>query len=297
MAASRMLLFWLIALVLMASLASWLPAGAHADALRRIERETSRDRDDDDDDGYRSSRSSSSGWTRDDDDDGDGEWFLKVLGFPWSIPRASLETSTLPEVGAANRCLGSFALRPYANGPGILRSACDEETSDEKRAAFALASESGFLLQGVVPASLTARLLLPKRMELSGRIDWLYDVLSRSRDQGWMNSAHLVVRFAQSKRVDFRTGLGPRYFKLDETRWGIDLLYGVDVYGKRPIVLRVELHAGILGDAGLGQARATLGCFVGKAELYAGYDHTYLADSKGLGVPLGGPIAGVRAWF
>ena len=273
------------------------------------------DDDDDDDDSSSwswsgSSSSSSSSSVDDDDDDISPETvraFLNIVFFPWSIPHIVLENSALPEVANYSRCLTAFQ-RPYAQGAGILRNACDEDTSGEKQAMLALSSESGFMfspgspntgqVQGVVPASFAARLLLPQRLELSGRIDWLRDVATK--DTAFMNTAHVVYRFAQSKHVDFRTGLGPRYFKLDVARWGVDLLYGMDVYGRRPIVFRMELHAGFMGpeaNTGFAQARGTLGGMIGRAELYAGYDHTYLSDGRGAGVKLGGPIAGVRAWF
>jgi hypothetical protein len=307
MAALRTLIFWLVALGVMAGLASFLPAEAHADALRRIERETRRD-DDDDDDDDRGSRSRGGFLTinvhdSDDDDDDDdvspevAEAFVKLAIFPWSIPHAVLEESADPELTAQNRCLGTYARMPYRNGPGLLRNACDEPTYDEVRGILGFSSESGFMLQQVVPASLAVRVLLPKRLELAGRSDWWFDVAKGSSDRAWMNTADMAFRFAQSKHVQFRTGAGLRHFKLDETRWGFDLLYGMDVYGNRPIVFRMEVHAGMLGDAGFGQARATMGGMIGRVELYAGYDHTYLSDGRGAGAKIGGPIAGVRAWF
>jgi hypothetical protein len=60
----------------------------------------------------------------------------------------------------------------------------------------------------------------------------------------------------------------------------------------------MEVHAGLmLPEAGFAQARATMGGMIGRTELYAGYDHTYLSDGHDAGAKIGGPIAGVRAWF
>ena len=315
MVAFRTVIFWLVALGVMAGLASWMPSGAHADALRRIERETRRDSDDrgtrrsrDDDGGGRRGRDSSRSSTRwvsvedrhDDDDDMSAEVaaaFMKLVLFPWTIPHIMLEQAGEPERMERHRCLGTYARVPFQNGPGVLRNGCDEPSHDEMSGLIGLSSESGFMLQQVVPASVAVRFLLPKRLELSTRADWWFDVAEGSNDRAWMNTTNLVYRFAQSQRVDLRTGAGLRYYKLDDPRFGLDLLYGIDVYGRRPIVFRVELHAGILGDAGFGQARATLGGMIGRVELYAGYDHTYLSDGQGAGAKIGGPIAGVRAWF
>ena len=40
------------------------------------------------------------------------------------------------------------------------------------------------------------------------------------------------------------------------------------------------------------EGRATAGVMIGNVELYAGYQHTQVGA-----VPLGGPLAGLRAWF
>ncbi|MFT3925677.1 MAG: hypothetical protein QM778_24260 [Myxococcales bacterium] len=297
---------------------------ARADALRRLDREMDghRDRDehddDDDDDGgshwtFNVNRTSgSSGSSYDDDDDSSGgtdspfgRAIAMMILFPWSAPHLGLESPPLPgyaEPSVHNSCMSSYAAVPYQQGRGLLRNACDESTLGEKRSVLMVSGESGFMLQNVVPASFGVRLLLPKRFELSGRVDILKD-LARAADQAVMATAHLNYRFAQSQYVDFRTGVGPRLFKLDELRLGADLLYAFDVYGKRPIVFRAELHAGFMHRNGsdkpavFGQARATIGYMFDRVEVYAGYDHLKMADPYGPGMPLGGPIAGLRGWF
>ncbi len=171
MAAFRTLIFWLVALGVMVGLASWMPSGAQADALRRIERETRRDRDDrvtrrshDDRGGRRSGRERSHSSTRrvrvedrhDDDDDVSAEVaaaFMKLALFPWTIPHIMLEQAGEPERMELHRCLGTYARVPFQNGPGILRSRCDEPSYDEVSSLLGLSSESGFMLQQVVPAS------------------------------------------------------------------------------------------------------------------------------------------------
>ncbi len=77
--------------------------------------------------------------------------------------------------------------------------------------------------------------------------------------------------------------------------FGIDALYGMDLYARRPLVVHLELHAGSLGSAFVGQARAAIGVQLWTLELYAGYDHTVvMGESK---AKLGGPVVGGRAWF
>jgi hypothetical protein len=107
--------------------------------------------------------------------------------------------------------------------------------------------------------------------------------------------AHVQYRHAQTKRVEFRTGVGVRMFALDRFRAGLDLLYAVDAYFARRGVTRIELHLGTLGHAFAGQVRATVGAMIGRCELYAGYDHSvFVGRGK---ATLGGPVAGLRAWF
>jgi hypothetical protein len=302
---------FLRALVLLISLGSSLlvlPHGTRADALRRIERETKREQP-----SRHSAPSRSGSWSRsrsvshshyrhhhrsDSDGSSVGPKALMVfLLFPWSTPHLALEWRDDPQGAEERGCLKAYAPYPFADGPGLLRKACDEEPAKRKHYALGLSGESGFMLQGVVPASFAMRLLLPSRVELSARTDWLHDVESDTADRALMTTAHFVYRFAQSKHADFRTGLGPRRFRLEDGRWGFDVLYAIDVYGRRPFVFRVELHTGALGDSWVAQARSTLGGMLGRVELYAGYDHTYLSDGRGSGARLGGPVAGARAWF
>ena len=210
----------------------------------------------------------------------------RALAFPWVIPRWFDDPR-----------LSRYAAYPYAHGPALLRES-DAQTSEEAASTdvlLQLDAETGFLLEGVVPASFALRLLLPHRFELSSRVSLLNDVYQADQSMAAASTSHVAVRYAQTRRVEFRTGLGARMFTLGTLTWGVDLLYAVDAYLSRWSVLRVELHAGTLGSAFAGQARATVGVMIKRCELYAGYDHTaFLGNGK---TTLGGPVAGLRAWF
>jgi hypothetical protein len=307
-----MLLLRLLLCTLLLGTTAWPAPHAHADALRRLEKETDhehrtqrsspRRRRSSSSSNSSASRDRSSGdWTQTDRDDTDSsdraQAIALLLILPWGVPHMALEARGDQETARENNCLRGYARYPFADGPGLLRNSCEPGATPSKKLAIALGAESGFMLQGVLPATFAGRLLLPKRVELSARTDWLHDLASRANDRAVMTTAHLVFRFAQAKRVDFRTGIGPRHFKRDESRYGLDILYAIDIYGRHPIICRMEFHVGFLGDALLGQARATLGGMIGRVELYAGYDQTRLSDGHGSGTPLGGPVAGMRAWF
>jgi hypothetical protein len=212
-----------------------------------------------------------------------------TIGLPWMVPRLYDDPT-----------LVGYAPYPFASGPGVLRLAAgsnpDTEAEGVRSVALAVDVESGYLIEGVVPAGVAMRLQLPRRFEIDSRVSMLTDVFEEPAQLGSTGTAHFSYRFAQSKRFDFRTGLGMRMFTLDAVRLGFDLMYAVDSYIAQNVVLRIELHMGNLTQAFVGQARSTLGVMFGPAELYAGYDHTsYISDAST--ARLGGPVLGVRAWF
>jgi hypothetical protein len=257
--------------------------------------------------GSSSDDSASSGdYGSDDDDDGDGlfgRMLMHVLLAPWTLPHAAVD----------NPCYGGFAAYPYAEGPGQLRLQLERpectpgRDADGKPALLDLGNatravaaqfdmEAGYVLGSIVGGSVAARVQLPHRFEFDGRVSWWSDMTARPHEQALAGTLHAAVRFAQARHVAFRTGVGLRAFGLHGTLLGVDVLYGVDIFGKRPIMAHIELHGGTLKKALAAEARLTLGVQIWKLELYAGYDHNMFA-SNGRVTRLGGPVAGLRAWF
>ncbi|MDB4985505.1 MAG: hypothetical protein JWN04_683 [Myxococcaceae bacterium] len=236
---------------------------------------------------------SSEGWSpveREDDDAGNELFLLSVFGravsFMWTVPRLFDDPS-----------LVRYGAYPYADGPGLIRSDDDDALllGLQRPLALQMDVESGFLLQGVVPGSFAMRLQLPRRFEVSTRVSLLSDVSQANQGMAAASTSHVSYRFAQMRRAEFRTGVGLRNYTLGTIAWGIDVLYAVDAYLSRWSVIRAELHAGTLGSAFAAQARVTVGVMVKRCELYAGYDQTaFFGPEK---TALGGPIAGIRAWF
>lgn len=289
----------LLSLVVLGSLA---PSGAEADALRQFEsvaRDSPSDDGGDDTPAESGGSSGSSGSSGVERCVGEGcvdqlaprEFFgrmvLHTLAFPWLLPLHM----------ADDPCLDGFAAHPHELGPGLaLSTICAPEVAPAARTVlWELGVESGYLLQRVAPATASARVQLPLRLELDTRLSVLRDLAEQPAEHAWTLSSHVAYRFARSRRVDFRTGIGVRVFSFDVTSAGVDLLYGIDAYLGRIAIARIELHAGTLARSFAAEARATLGFMVGKVELYAGYDHTVIANQRS--ARLGGPIAGLRAWF
>jgi hypothetical protein len=124
----------------------------------------------------------------------------------------------------------------------------------------------------------------------------MQDLAAHPHEQALSGTTHLTVRFAQSTRFDFRTGGGLRAFSLQRPLYGFDLMYGMDMYARKPLLLHVELHLGNLSRALAAQARVTIGVQIWKLELYAGYDHTVVVGAEST-ARVGGPVFGLRAWF
>jgi hypothetical protein len=283
-------------------------SGARADALRRVDRVVSGGG------GDRSSSSSgrSSGSRRRDGSQSaassgsDGDYSCGVFGNQSCAPEDSLWFGFFAwTIGVPwmipwlfdDPMLVGYAPHPFAGGAGHLRIVGTSQDAAQASVSVALSldAESGYLLEGVVPAALALRLRLPLRFELEARVSWLSDVREQPVELATVSTANLTYRFAQGRHVDFRTGFGVRMFVFDSVRAGLDLLYAVDAYLPKRLALHLELHAGLFDGVLVGQARLTLGAMVGRSELFAGYDHTaYLGRER---ARLGGPIAGLRWWF
>jgi hypothetical protein len=302
-----------------------------ASSRRRSEPAPSRDSDDDSDedadedadeaqDEYGSS-SSGDDLLSEEENSELAEGIALVFLLPFSLP---IHTMDEP-------CLRSYDRYPYAHGRGHLRthdahctrrkrsrtmvvnagfpvtseapddSAAPREFPDapgahRRQLAAQLDMEAGYMRQEVVPATLALRLQMPRRLELFARGSLLTDVAEQEPERAVSSNALLSWRFAQSERVDLRTGLGMRHFRLDTDRWGFDWLYGLDFFTRRRLVGHLELHLGSLGRAFALETRGTLGVMVNRVEIYAGGDVLALFG-PGQKAKLGGAVGGVRVWF
>jgi len=113
------------------------------------------------------------------------------------------------------------------------------------------------------------------------------------RDEFWLGDANLTFLFAQSDKVQFRTGLGCRWLADDgESDFGINFLYGGDFYPVKPLIVSTCLELGNLGSAFVVHGRATAGAILSRFEFFGGYDWLRIGT-----VDLHGPVVGVRLWF
>jgi hypothetical protein len=213
------------------------------------------------------------------DDDG-GAWLLVFA--PFVLPRMFDDAH-----------LVGYERYPRAGHGGLAARA---QGSDVRPVALQTDMETGYALQGVVPATFALRLQLPARFELSARTSLLSDVLADSPTHASATTALVSYRFAQSAHAEFRAGLGMRQFRLGDARFGFDAMYAIDFFARHGITSRIELHVGSLDRAAVLEARGTLGVLLGPVELYAGGTITAFVGSD-TSSRLGGPIAGVRVWL
>jgi hypothetical protein len=113
------------------------------------------------------------------------------------------------------------------------------------------------------------------------------------RDQLWLGDVNLVYRFAQSPKLQMRTGLGMNWLA-DEfgSDFGFNFTYSGDFFPADPWIVSAEIDWGKLGHAGLFHSRATVGVHYHRLEVYAGYDYLDVGDTQ-----INTAVSGVRVWY
>ena len=112
-------------------------------------------------------------------------------------------------------------------------------------------------------------------------------------DALWTGDFNVTFRFAQSKHLQMRTGLGFNYLA-DEigSDFGFNFTYGSDWFPSRPWVLSADIDWGTLGHANLFHARSTVGLQFHGMEIFTGYDYYEVGNTE-----IRGMIGGLRFWF
>ena len=112
-------------------------------------------------------------------------------------------------------------------------------------------------------------------------------------DQLWLGDANMVLQFAQGETFQFHSGIGVRgMLDGDESTWGANFTYGVDLYPARPFIISADMDIGHLGSAFVIGARATAGVIISFVEIFGGWDSLWIGEES-----LGGPVIGVRGWM
>ena len=140
------------------------------------------------------------------------------------------------------------------------------------------------------------RLLLStaSRFGIDTEMNYLEERLADGgRDWLWLGDGNLVFRFAQSNWSEWRTGVGLNWLDdRQQTDYGFNFTYGVDLYPRRPWVVSLDVDWGTLGRSSLFRARTTAGVVVWGLESYIGYEYLDIGRTQ-----CNQLIGGVRLWF
>lgn len=131
------------------------------------------------------------------------------------------------------------------------------------------------------------------RLGVDGDVRYVLESNDGGADSLWLGDANVLFRFAQSERVQFRSGLGVNYLSdRDRTNVGFNFTYGMDWQPSRPWVLSLETDFGTLGHAGVAHLRGTAGHQWRRTETFLGYDSYWIGSTR-----LQGVVGGLQFWF
>lgn len=112
-------------------------------------------------------------------------------------------------------------------------------------------------------------------------------------DNSWAGDTNLLFRFAQTESFQMRPGIGYNWLS-DNIRsdFGFNFTYKGDFFPLDPLIISTELDLGEIGSSNLSHFCLTTGIHYRHAEIFLGYDHFRLAETK-----FDGFMSGLRIWF
>ena len=225
--------------------------------------------------------------TCDDDDHSFFSWlFWGAATAPfWIPPKAVEDDYSLP---------GYFPEYPYQDGiPGYMM--IDPELPI-KPFAYSLQAGTEYAddFDGMSRIGTHFLIDTTTRFGIDSEVNYWRESLGGGRhDDIWTGDANLVFRFAQSERIQMRTGLGTNWIANDVgSDFGFNFTYQGDFFPQKPWVISGELDLGSLGDETLVHGRITTGLQWRRAEMLIGYDYYEVGQTK-----LNGFVSGIRLWF
>lgn len=233
-----------------------------------------------------------------------------IVTAPWWAPNVVVEAERADGSAARAR----FAPYPYAKGyeghvvepyPPLseTESSYYEAVEAERKlktkprglsVAAVVGAESGIgLTDGIFRFGITGRFMIPMRLELDSDWSLFREMDGGTEDRLWLGRELLSVRFAESSRVVFRSGIGPQHLCDSQgCVHGVDVTWGFEALPVEPVVFSLEGDIGNAGEALALGARARIGFLLGPIEVSVGYHQRRLGT-----VDLGGPHLGLSAWF
>ncbi len=229
-------------------------------------------------------------------DEEDEHWndLLEALCYPVVIAASSPFWGPAAMVGDDYSRVGHFAIHPYHQSDRGYMVLEDDLWTDPYPWTARLRFEYGDDFQGL--SRIGGHLLWDSqhRIGIDTAFDYRHEDLSAGlADELWTGDANVVFRFAQSERLQMRTGIGLNWLADSAaTDLGFNFTYGGDWFPAKPWVVSAELDVGRLGSATLFHGRATAGVQLRSVELFVGYDYFDVGNTQ-----IDGLISGIRYWY
>lgn len=233
----------------------------------------------------------------DDDDDneaGFAKLTLLAVTSPVWLPKVLIDDTTLEP--------GYFARYPYrceldgymAPDAEFLRQRYPWLESDRYRWLLRLRGEYATDFGDLSRAGGQLLFDTASRWGLDTEAIYLHEQLpADGRDQLWLGDVNVVYRFAQSPKLQMRTGLGMNWLSdAFGSDLGFNFTYSGDFFPADPWIMSAELDWGTLGHAGLFHTRVTVGVHLHRFEIYTGYDYLDVGDTQ-----VNSAVSGVRVWY
>lgn len=206
-----------------------------------------------------------------------------TLLLPWRAPRLFLGDTDFAPAG--------FADDPRRAGAYWLEA--EDGALDGRRLALRPRLELGTDFDDLERTAVGLELEHASRFGLDFEwARWREELASGGTDELDLGSLDLVYRFAQSAQVAFVSGVGLNVLDdASDTDYGFNTTYGA-TFLTRPFVLTFEADLGTLGEATVTHLGASLGCRLGRVELFAGWDRREIGSAE-----LPSYSLGLRGWF
>jgi len=132
------------------------------------------------------------------------------------------------------------------------------------------------------------------RFGIDGEVNhWRESLGAGLHDELWTGDMNVVFRFAQTARMQMRTGFGVNWLAAGgHSDFGFNFTYRGDFFPVEPWIVSAEVDFGSLGDETLLHGRFTTGLQWHRAEVFVGYDYYEVDQTE-----LSGFITGLRIWY
>ena len=187
---------------------------------------------------------------------------------------------------------------PYAEGSGGYAVPALGRWGRERgeRTAFRLEAETGYVIAGAWRVAAAARVQLPFFLDLAARYTLFLEPGDVEVSTFVVGRVDLELRLLDTNGMQLRIGGGLRHAHDPlGSVFGGGMGLAMDIFPFQPVILSLSADVGVVGEAVLASARASLGLIVDATEIYVGYHYEGLLGT--VDVDLGAVLLGVRAWL